>query len=559
MRGPDASLPEATVVSRARRQVRLAAGLLLAFLAASVLAGWFSEGVYHEDDLQHYLIARWVGHDARYLLDTWGRPGFTVPCSLVAWVGGSGDGLRLARVLSALMSAATAWLVFCVARRLDVRHAWAAIPLLYLQPLFARLSSTTLTETPLALYFALATWLLVIGRPGLSAAVIALGPVTREEAVVILPLWALAMSRQHARWWMYPLLMWAIVAHNLLAGLWLGICPASRWVQPAGADYYGAGTPLTFIPRLLLASGPLIVCLTIVGAWQIRRRPWGWLLILAASTWFAAETAIYMRGAYSSGGYARFLVPICPWLAVAATAGLRPLLAFRAAGHRPLGILLLGMVGAWGLCEAEWRWRNPVIPDAARTWMLSGRVAAAVLCAIALALAVVLIRARRRVNVAPVIVRAGRGVVAAMLALGLLAFIPLRLTPFQARVRDASMLVAGLGGDKRPVLSLNRWIYYWTDRWVPWNPITDLRQWLDRADPGTLFVWDRRFCTEPVPNLSYAEMCARGDWRAVGPTLGPRVDDAPDLAFFERRPAIRASAGAARIHGGHVAQPPPAG
>lgn len=117
-----------------------AAALLAAFLTASLAAGWISNGVYHEDDLTHYVFARWSHFDARYLLDVWGRPGFTVPYSWPAAIGSSQDGLRACRVFSAILSAATAWLAFRIARRLGIRHAWAAIPLLYLQPLFARLS-----------------------------------------------------------------------------------------------------------------------------------------------------------------------------------------------------------------------------------------------------------------------------------------------------------------------------------------------------------------------------------------------------------------------------------
>jgi hypothetical protein len=526
--------------AHARPQVRRAVLLLALFFVVSILAGIFSQGVYHEDDLYHFLMARWARHDPRYLLDSWGRPGFTVLYSTVAWVGRSCDSLQLARALSAVVSAATAWLVFCTARRIGIRHAWATIPLLYLQPLFARLSSTTLTETPLAFYFALATWLLVSQRPGWSAAVMAVGVITRDEAVVLLPLWALAMSRQNPRWWAYLLLLWAVVLHNVLSGWLLGIWPALRWVQPAGADCYGSGTPLTFVPRLLNASGPLVASLAILGGWQLRRRPWGWVISLAALTWFAAETAIYMRGAYSSGGYARFLVPMCPWLALAAAEGLRPLLACRALGHRPLGVLILGTVALWLLCEIEWHWRIPVVPEDYQTLATGGRIGAAIACAAVVAIAFGLCRRGDGPEPASKLVWAGRGVALWLILCGLVSFTPLGLNPLQASLRDVSSLITAATGTTWPVLTLNRWVYHWTNDWVPWTPVVDCRAWLTGARPGTLFVWDRRFCTESWPGLSYAEMQTRKDWRTAGPPLMNRQDGEPELAFFRRQAVFHA-------------------
>jgi hypothetical protein len=532
----------------AKRPNRTAAGLLFLCLIGSLLAGALSDGVYHEDDLTHYLFARWSAHDPRYLLDTWGRPGFTIPYSTVAWIGHSADGLRICRVLSSIMAAATAWLAFRIAQRVGIRHAWAVIPLLYLQPLFARLSLTTLTETPLALYFALGTWLLLSGRIAASAAVIALGPITRDEAVVILPIWALAMWFKGGRWWTYPLLGWAILAHNAAGACWLNTWPVLRWLQPAGASHYGQGTPLTFLPKLALGCGPVIVGLAIVSARQNWRRAGGWIIVLSAATYFLAETAIYVRGAYSSGGYARFLVPICPWLAVLAASGVDSLFDRRTA-LPTLGRWIACVVGLWLLCELEWRWRMPVLPPGWETANTLGRTAALLLC---VPLGIWAWRLTRSPHATaedptachprPILAAwCGGTTLAGLLAIGLIGFTPLRLTPEQRSIRDASPVLASLAPPETPLLTLNRWVYYFTNRQGDYHATTDVRDLLALAEPGTLFAWDKRFCTEPIPDLSYAEMRSRREWLQVWPEPTHPTAEVPCLVFFDRQTSVQFS------------------
>ncbi|MBI4578440.1 MAG: hypothetical protein HY718_01985 [Planctomycetes bacterium] len=539
MRGEDTAL-QCTGVEAARSETpRRTSLLLVGFLAVSILAGWLSDGVYHEDDLTHYQIARWSRHDVRYLLDPWGRPGFTVPYSLVAWVGSSQDGLRACRVFSALIAAATAWLTYCIARSLGLRHAWAAVPLLYLQPLFARLSLTTLTETPLAFYLALATWLLLTGRNVASAALMALAPVTRDESVVLLPIWAWAIWRQGGRWWTYPLLCWALVAHNLAAGWWLGVWPASRWLDPAGSSVYGQGTPLTFIPKVMQAAGPAIVALAILGSRRLRRAGLGWVIVLAPLAWFLVQTAVYLRGAYSSGGYSRFLVPICPWLAVLATAGVRPLLSRRPIAQQALGATIVCLIVLWAVAEIEWHWRVPLSPADLRTWALVGRVSALVAAGPLALCAAWLLRARRRA--CPVIVAGSAGTaVIGLLVAGLAGFRPLKLAPDQASVQGLASVISRAADEDRLLVSSTGWVYHWLDRWTGWRGSTDVRGLLDEAEPGTLFVWDARFCTEMTPRLTFTEIHDHRGWRQLWP-VGDLTEGTPRLALFECQPLAQAS------------------
>lgn len=525
-------------------------------LSAALLAGWYSQGVYHEDDLTHYQIARWSVHDPRYLLDSWGRPGFTVLFSLVAWAGDSVTGLQASRALSAALSAATAWLAFATARHLGFRHAWAAVGLLWLQPLFARLALTTLTETPLALYFALATYLLLTRRTALSAAVMALGPITRDESMVLLGIWAIAMWQARAKFWHYPLLLWAVVAHNLASGWALNIWPAMRWLEPHVPSHYGHGTILTFVPKLVLGCGPVVVGLAMLGVYRMRSKPLGWVVVAAPLTWFAVETAVYMQGAFASGGYARFLVPICPWLAVLAVGGIERL-AEPGAFQRMLGRLLFVVAGLWIVCEIEWRWRMPTLPPGWEFWNNTGRLMAAALC---VALLVWGWRLRAAGRPRPISTVAASLCMVGLAGVGLIGFMPLQLTPHQAAIRATVEANAQAIEDDRPLLAANRWVYHWADRWVAWGMGSNVDRLLAEAPAGSIFVWEQHFCMEPPNDLRREELCGDSGWLQIWPApvegaaarLPARADAADPspchkidtasglrIAVFERQRALR--------------------
>ena len=58
-----------------------------AFFLLTAALGLASRGVYQDDDLAHFLFARWAGWFPSYLLHVWGRPGLTIPLFAVSWLG----------------------------------------------------------------------------------------------------------------------------------------------------------------------------------------------------------------------------------------------------------------------------------------------------------------------------------------------------------------------------------------------------------------------------------------------------------------------------------------
>jgi len=514
-----------------------ALALLLVGFGLTAGSGLLSEGVYHEDDLKHFLSARWSRHDGRYLLDEWSRPGFTVVYALPAMIGSATTGWHACRLLSAVLSAATAWVAYRIGRHYRLRHAWVAVPLVYLQPMFTHLSLTTLTETPMTFYLALATWLLLRERPIASAAVIALAPVTRYEGIVLLPIWAVALGRSRAPWPAYAAMWWALALQNLLACVYLESIPIKAFFEPAGATGYGTGTPFTFVPRLLLAAGPVVAVLAIMGVGRLTRRPGGWLVAAGALIYFCTETAIYMGGAYSSGGYTRFLVPITPWLAVLATAGAQPVFLAGRQAIRRRAVLAAGIVliALWAVCEIEWCWRPPRIPENWHLAALVGRAAAAGFIAL---LAAALHRIRRNGRAGPKTVSRRFVTVAAaalLLAPPIWALIPLRLLPRHRIMREAAGELETQTWRQRPLITLNYWLYYWTGRWVP----SHFKKWektLAEAQAGTLFAWDARFCPDPDFNLRFEELSHNPNWRQVWAGRAVGGSETPFVVLFERCP-----------------------
>ncbi len=510
--------------------VALALGLVL-----TAGAGLWADGVYHEDDFKHFLLARWSRHDPGYLLDWWGRPGFTVPYALICAWGPPEAGWHAARLFSAVLTAATAALAWAAARHWRLRHAWLAIVAVYLQPMTLRLSQTTLTETPLAFYLALSTWLLLRGRLSASAALMALAPLTRHEAVLLWPVWALAIRQAGGGWRACLLMGWAMAAHNLLSRLFLGSWPIVHWFQPEITDFYGSGTLLSYVPKTLMAFGPAAVP-AVMGARRLARRPLGWLPGTCALLYVVVQTLVFMRGAYASGGYARFLVPLAPWVAVLACAGVGPFLVGRAAVRRRAwlvgGALTLAF---WAAGECAWLLQPPVVAPRYAGLLLAGRLAGLAAAGV-LALALGIIWRGPREGGLPAMAGGFTTALCGVLLLAgpVWALVPLRLKPEHALMREAIAPLDALGWRNRPHIVVNYWLCYWGDIWVPHN-IPAHREALRRAASGTLFIWDARFCPEPPLSLTYDDMAADPDWRLIWLSRSVSPGGLPFLAVFERR------------------------
>ncbi len=517
-----------------KRRDALLAGLLTVIgLGISAAFGLISpEGVVHFDDLTHYLYAKWAWQWPAYLLDDWGRPGFTSLYFLPA-----GIGWWACRILSALLSAGSAWLAFRIAQRMGLRQAWGVVVFCFAQPLFFQLSQTTLTETVLAFYLTAAVYLAQRGRWSWSAALVSIGIVTRHEAIVFLPVWAWFAWRGGVKPWRLWPIVWAPVVVNGAA--WLAdLRPAIlRLFEPRPSGQYGHGGWLTFFSRSLEAWGPGIAVLAITGirsTW--RKTTGGGLVVTCILAYFCAQTIVRALGLFDSGGYARFLVAISPLVAIAALAGWHRLWAADISQRRSAVIVAgAAMVVLWLAMERQLLLHAARLDEAAHLPQLyAATLAVRVATAVVVLLVVISVayttadRVDRRATVW--LVPTALAILILLACYGLCH--PVRRPPEAEVVAELRSWLEDNGYADREVISAHVWLDYALDSELPCGRPT-VRERLRRAEPGALFAWDRQFACEGH-DLRYEEFRDHPAFRLIHRTQPAPGEKTPYLTVFEK-------------------------
>lgn len=497
----------------------LLAGLLAFFGAVLGALAVLSDGVFMDDDLTHYLFARWAWSDPLYFLDIWGRPGFTVPYALVAWIGDVSAGFTASRLLTVAIALGTAWLTADLARRLGDRRAWLAALMLLCIPHYFELSSTTLTETVCAFYIVLGVWGLRVGRVGLAAVAFGLVPLTRHEGILVPAIFGLWLL---GRWdWRAMLLCAAPFL------LWNLLCALFSWQTPIGtylrsnpqAGYYGSGGPLYYVlmaAQLLtpaglgmLACGLLVLTghslfrrpRSAVGWLQLSRRQMSVLLTAGISVGIIVlNTLLYMFNFAASGGYMRFLVPAAPLMAVCLSAGLQAWLGHlrglptgeeavrrspRAEGRVPLrtmGICFLAVLGLVGIEMVNQGLQHPdLVAGQLRQYSL---VLLATLAAVAGACWSAGRGGRRAAGTVVV------GTLVSLLASVSLVVRPWALAAEQLVVREALEQLESDGHSSGAgILGHTPWVAYFTNQTLGMRDLQASRAW-QNSGPGTLLFVD---------------------------------------------------------------------
>ncbi|MFW6065766.1 MAG: hypothetical protein ACOC9S_03010 [Planctomycetota bacterium] len=471
----------------ARREHAVALAITLAGLVASILMGVVSDGFYHDDDVGHYLFARDSWRDSSIRWDMWSRPGYNLPVMpVVRYFGMAG-----CRVFSALQTAAVAFLAYLIARRISERDRGVqrltplAPALVWLQPLVMTLSLTTLTETTGALYLSLGVWLYLRGNRVWACAALSALFVTRYELTALAPIPALALFADAFRsaggnyrnalrtpwlWGALAALLWAPAAY-LLAAAGTDLRPDASPFHIFGEHYteeYGRGDWDHMLRRWPIASGIGVLALAAAGAARLRRR--AWLPATFAVGGILVHSLIYYFGAFASGGYERFLVPLAGPVAALTGCGIASLV-------RP-------------------RTRLPAVASlaavSAGVWCISGAGVPAAIPAAAAAAAVLALQPRARR-------------IAATTALAVAA--ALAIAQFAGQVRPLRLEDNRVYVTVRECLQrLERTTYAdspgWTShviadwlsddiRWIRHDP-TMIRTWRS-ARPGRLYVWDSKY------------------------------------------------------------------
>ncbi|MBO0859223.1 MAG: hypothetical protein J2P21_12235 [Chloracidobacterium sp.] len=314
-------------------RIRLRALFWLAFFAA---AGAAMVLLYHDADQQdsgyHFLFARWAHRHPQYFISVWARPLFTLLYFPFAQFG-----YAAAKFFTVIVSLATAWQSFRLARQIKFDRAEMAIPLLFLQPSFFLLSSTVMTETLFALLFVIALRLHLSGRIKAGMIVASLLILTRPEGVFIGVLWGVWVSTK--RWRdketkppgllvsFSPVLLlatgafaWWLTAYLIMRDpLWIVHDWPPDW-RPDGKSN-GTGPIWWYVALAPLIAGPLLIPSFIAGMWRLLKSREFLSGVSAVLVLFVAHSLMFWRGWFGSAGYARYFVCVAPAVALITLAG----------------------------------------------------------------------------------------------------------------------------------------------------------------------------------------------------------------------------------------------
>lgn len=514
------------------RDDRIAAWLCAAGLLITAFYGWISpDGLYHFDDLTHFLYAKWSWRWPAYLLNDWGRPGFTALYALPAKFG-----WPMCRALSAILSAFAAWLAYRIAQHAGMARAWVVVPLCFAQPLYFLLAQTTLTETAHAFYLTAAVYFAQRHRWSLSSALLSLAFVTRHEAAIFLPVWVLIAWRERVPIWRLWPVIWAPLVVNILGPL-AGLTPLwQRLATSQSSGQYGHGGWLTYFCRSMEAFGPAIAVLSIVGIPSLASKKSTLLAAASIAVYFAAQTVIRALGLYDSGGYARFLVGISPLVAIAALAGINNLLQSDTRRRAWTGVAVaLAMIVLWIAMRQQIAMamqRGDILAEIPR--IDAARKAVNWATGVTMGLTVVGVigayctSRRWPTQLLPV----GLLVLGALTCWELCR--PLGPPPEAPIIDDTLKWLADHSRGEQPLISAIVWIDYKTGREVA--PVREtVREALERAPVGAIFAWDRQFASSPDHKLPLEEFLHRPDFRLIHATR-PRTqwDQEPYLRLFEK-------------------------
>jgi hypothetical protein len=280
--------------------------------------------------------------------------------------------------------------------------------------------------------------------------------------------------------------------------------------------------------------------------------------------WFAGQTALRALGLYDTGGYARFLVPIGPLVAVAALEGWRRLWdADVRRRMRAAAVSAAAMVLLWAAMERQLLLHAARMDELAELpelhqAKLAIRLAAVLLPALAVAAcAGMALRARAAESAGGT--RRGRasfvdllmpGAVAGLILLAVAALChPLRASAHAVLARQTLHWLDSHGYAGREVLSASVWVDYLARRELPPDR-PRLEEQMRRSPAGTLLAWERQFAASPDHGISLEGLRGDPSWRPIHESPPAPYQEEPYLRVFEKveaEPAVGRAPGGARV------------
>ena len=502
---------------------RLELGLhLFVFTVAALVLTLKSHGAYNDDDLDHYFMAAASLHDPRFLVDYWGRAGFTTLYALPAQFGWTAT-----RLFTLGLVVLTGFVTARTAVRLGARQPaiWAALAIW--QPLVLLLSFSVLTEPFAALLIAIVLNRQANDRPVEAALAAGLLPTVRLELGIVSCLVAAWILLRHRRHW--PLLPLMALPFFLWAAIGAVVHGAPLWllneIRAAGRPLATAG-PVHYLRNLIVVTGPVVFVGLGLGAWNLAtrgpNRP-----LFAGLTWIVAFSLLTLltwdRLQFGASiGFLRHLIVLSPAAALLAGAGFeRALYETNRRDRWIVAGVVIGITTVVGLLLSH-RLQYDFLVVPGHDWR---RLMTLVPAALLLLVVPWLPRGRR----------------AALSALPIIAAVscllitrPIDLNREQLVVQRSVEFVKAKGLMDRPLYVSHPWFYLFADldRWDRTRAQYTKRAAIAKAKPGSIVVWENHYSWRLFGDIMVAELRDNPTWRLI------REFEADDRRFrvviFER-------------------------
>ncbi len=280
---------------------------------------------FQQDSGFHYLFARWGWKHPDMFVGVWNRPLYTFLYAFPALIG-----YQAARLFTVLLSLATAWQTWKLARDLKIERSWLSVLLIFLQPSFFILSPDLLTETIYAFVFIIAVRLHQKGRVKTGMLVASTMILARPEGFfhgILWGIWILFDKRVSPVFWRR-----LVPALSLAAGgvVWWAaafiitkdpLYIKNNWPSQWNEGIYGHEPFYAYFLRLPEMVGPLLMIPFLVGlVILLKQRELG-TLTSSFLLLFLLHATFRTLGILGDAGYPRYMVCVAPAMAIIGLVG----------------------------------------------------------------------------------------------------------------------------------------------------------------------------------------------------------------------------------------------
>ena len=299
-------------------------GVLLAVFLFFTILSALSEGSWGgADSFVHFRISHYAFKYPHLFLDLWGKPLFTILSSPFSQFGFFGM-----RMFNVLIATFTAYFTLLITKKLNFAWGFVSIIAILFAPVYFILIPSGMTELLLGFVLVLAIYLFFDEKYIWSAIVVSFLPFARNEAVIIMPFFALAFIFRKSLISL-PLLFFGFIFFSLIGWHHFGNV---FWIiknnpYTGAGEIYGHGELLHFVkhsPEIFGIPFLIYFLLGIAGLWlRIKKGKESQnylyvvlLVLFPAITYFAAHSYVWWKGVGGSLGLTRVMAGIVPLMAI---------------------------------------------------------------------------------------------------------------------------------------------------------------------------------------------------------------------------------------------------